>query len=206
MARLTKNQKQYLKELRRLKRGLYRYTKYGIQPTQIITEELPKRVTKKALQNLQKLKPLDIVKTFDFVAPDTGEVIKYNQLRQLYNKTIFTDLVPTPKEPRMQAPSFSKVVISNFKAQLTDYPAMAQPLLLDWLEKIRGEYGDDAVAQMLEQGAQDGNIVNYQIAYNMDLLMNYISAMLDYLPEMGELTKQSFMDAFESGEDWESPL
>lgn len=59
---------------------------------------------------------------------------------------------------------------------------------------------------MLNDGAEAGLIVTYQIVYSQDKLTQYMSEMLDYLPEAGELFKAEMMDAMEEEEDFSSPL
>jgi hypothetical protein len=58
---------------------------------------------------------------------------------------------------------------------------------------------------MLNDGAEAGYIVTYQIVYKQEALLQYMSAMLNYLPEAGTMFKEEMMDAIEIMEDWESP-
>ena len=59
---------------------------------------------------------------------------------------------------------------------------------------------------MLNDGAEAGLIVTYQIVYSQDKLTQYMSEMLNYLPEAGPLFKAEIMDALEEEEDYSSPL
>lgn len=81
---MTKNQKEYRKELNRLKKGYRRYTKMGAIPFNDLGLEIPKRITKKSLNEIKQLKPRKIAL---FVNEDTGEVIGYNQYKQNRKQT-----------------------------------------------------------------------------------------------------------------------
>ena len=41
--------------------------------------------------------------------------------------------------------------------------------------------------------------------YAKDKLFDYMTDMLNYLPEAGEIFKEDIMQALEEAEDWESP-
>ena len=78
------------------------------------------------------------------------------------------------------------------------------------------ENGIHNTAVMLEQGAQNGNILNREIAYNETEFTSYIANMMDYLPDQGILYKEQTLDkidylkaiadALEQEEDWENPV
>lgn len=100
---------------------------------------------------------------------------------------------------------FDKVVISGFKQHVRQFNERASDLLLSWLDRILATNDEHDVAIMLNDGAEAGNIVTYQIVYSVDKLHEYMSNMLDYLPEAGPLFKAEMMDAMEMEEDFSSP-
>lgn len=101
---------------------------------------------------------------------------------------------------------FDKVVISGFKQHVRQFNERASNLLLSWLDRILATNDEHDVATMLNDGAEAGVIVTYQIVYSQDKLTQYMSEMLDYLPEAGPLFKAELMDAMEQEEDFSSPL
>lgn len=101
---------------------------------------------------------------------------------------------------------FDSVVISGFKAHVRHFNEHASNLLLSWLDRILSTNDAHDVATMLNDGAEAGLIVTYQIVYSQDKLTQYMSEMLNYLPEAGELFKAEMMDAMEEEEDFSSPL
>lgn len=101
---------------------------------------------------------------------------------------------------------FDAVVISGFKSHVRQFNERASNLLLSWLDKLLQTNDTHDVATMLNEGAEAGNIVTYQIVYSQDKIFQYMSNMLDYLPEAGSLFKEEIMDAMEQEEDFEQPL
>lgn len=78
----TENQKAYQKERRRLLQAVRRAEKQGYIFPEDIIPELPKRVTKKQLEKIQKIKPKQLYKKAEFVYQETGEVVPAEQRKQ----------------------------------------------------------------------------------------------------------------------------
>ena len=112
---------------------------------------------------------------------------------------------------------FDDVVINQWILKLNTFAqGEAQNLLKAWLSSMINENGKHNVARMLNDGAEAGNILTWEIAYKVDQAVTYISNMLDYLPDQGVLYKEEtldkveymkrFGDALEQDEDWEEPV
>lgn len=82
----TKNQIEYQKQRRRLQNAVYRGRKQGYEYPEDIIPKMPKRVTKKALENIKAIKPLDLLKRANFVDTQTGEVIPALQHKEKVRK------------------------------------------------------------------------------------------------------------------------
>ena len=80
--KLTENQKAYQKERKRLLQAVRRAEKQGYIFPEDIVPELPKRVTKKQLEKIQKTKPKSLYKKAEFVYQDTGEIVPAEQVKQ----------------------------------------------------------------------------------------------------------------------------
>ena len=78
----TENQKAFQKERRRLLQAVRRAEKQGYIFPEDIVPELPKRVTKKQLEKIQKTKPKQLYKKAEFVYQETGEVVPAEQRKQ----------------------------------------------------------------------------------------------------------------------------
>lgn len=214
--KLTANQKAYRKEVQRLKQAIRRAEKKGYVFEEDALPAIPKRVTKKALQRIQETKPKDLYKKAVKLDLSTGEVIPALEARQIERKQAAQKAVQTRKLNQAETgqawqssdfklPDFSKVVITNFKAHIAQFNTEASSMLRNWIDALIAKFGEGQVATMLNDGAESGNIVTYQIVYKQEALLEYMSNMMDYLPDVGEFTKQEMTDAFEYGEDWELP-
>ena len=78
----TENQKAYQKERRRVLQAVSRAKKQGYIFPEDIVPELPKRVTKKRLEKIQKIKPKQLYKKAEFVYQETGEIVPAEQRKQ----------------------------------------------------------------------------------------------------------------------------
>lgn len=78
----TENQKAYQKERRRLLQAVRRAEKQGYIFPEYIVPKLPKRVTKKQLEKIQKTKPKQLYKKAKFVYQETGEIVPAEQRKQ----------------------------------------------------------------------------------------------------------------------------
>ena len=78
----TENQKAYQKERRRLLQAVRRAEKQGYIFPEDVVPKLPKRVTKKHLENIQKIKPKQLYKKAEFVYKETGEIVPAEKRKQ----------------------------------------------------------------------------------------------------------------------------
>jgi hypothetical protein len=133
------------------------------------------------------------------------ETKKYKLAQPTQEPTNTKGFVP-PENVSEDVSFFDAVVITGFKSHVRQFNEYASNLLLSWLDRILATNDVHDVATMLNDGAEAGLIVTYQIVYSQDKLTQYMSEMLDYLPEAGELFKAEMMDAMEEEEDYSSPL
>lgn len=129
----TENQKAYQKERRRLLQAVRRAEKQGYIFPEDIVPELPKRVTKKQLEKIQKTKPKQLYKKAVFVYQETGEVVPADQRKQevkqeairkaketrIRNKKISTPSVPT------YYPTIS--IIDTIRDRISELTRVAKP-------------------------------------------------------------------------------
>lgn len=214
----TANQREYAKQVKRIKQAIRRAEKRGYMFDENIIPKTPKRITQKAIQALKEITPNQLYKKAEYVDITTGEIISGVEGRKLERQKATEKAKETRqrKQKKHQTlytpdfetyyPGFSDMVISNYKAHIRQFNDLAYEKLSTWLDSLISKFGVDDVAEMLQVGAENGNIVTYQIVYSQDKLTQYISEMLDYLPEVGEIMKEDIVEAFEAMEDWESPV
>lgn len=216
----TQLQLDYKKQVKRLKQAVRRAEKRGyIIPDDIIPEQ-PKRITRKSVERLKKISTKEIYAKSEKLDFETGELIPGEVARKQERSEAAKKSAKTRKEKRYndekgeseyyepkyeEFPSAADIVIQNFKAELSRFPEVAQPLVNNWLNKLLNDYSKEDVAEMLENAAAQGLGINYSIAYREDLLLDRLSEMLELLPGASTGNKMDIMEALEYEEDWELP-
>lgn len=217
----------YNKQVNRIKQFIRRTEKRGYQFSKDVLPQQPKRVTQASVRKLAKLTPDklyqkavygglasagEIVTATEGVklerslrANKAAETRKYRLSEPVQEPTNTPGFVP-PENISEDGTFFDAVVITGFKAHVRQFNEHASNLLLSWLDRILATNDVHDVATMLNDGAEAGLIVTYQIVYSQDKLTQYMSEMLNYLPEAGQLFKAEMMDALEQEEDYSSPL
>lgn len=223
----TPAERAYSKQVKRIKQFIGRAEKRGYQFSENVLPKRPNRVTQASVRKLAKLTPEKLYKQAVYgglasggeIVPATvglklerslrvkkaAETRKYRLAKSVQEPTNTPGFVP-PENISEDGTFFDSVVISGFKAHVRQFNEHASNLLLSWLDRILATNDVHDVATMLNDGAEAGLIVTYQIVYSQDKLTQYMSEMLDYLPEAGELFKAEMMDAMEEEEDFSSPV
>lgn len=223
----TPTERAYSKQIRRIKQFISRAEKRGFHFNENVLPKRPNRITQASVRKLAKLTPDKLYEKAEYAGPlSYGEIVpsieglklersarakkgaetkKYKLSHPTQEPTNTKGFIP-PENISEDTSFFDAVVISGFKAHVRQFNEHASNLLLSWLDKILATNDVHDVATMLNDGAEAGLIVTYQIVYSQDKLTQYMSEMLDYLPEAGELFKAEMMDAMEEEEDYSSPL
>lgn len=103
-------------------------------------------------------------------------------------------------------PTFTDIVLSNFHAQLQQFPnAEGTPLLLSWFDTLIADNGREAVAQMLQEGAEQGIIITWETVYKSVNTKTYMTEMMTHLPDNDKFYSDMIMDMMEQFEWWEQP-
>lgn len=215
--RLTEIQKQYKKELTRIRRSINRLEKQGYY---FDNNPMPdvKRATRKQIERLKEITGKTLKQKAQYVDTSTGEITsaleeskrrrsesaKKAWERRKKQDEEYYKTVAQSQESFEQYPFFEDIIISNFKLEAEQFPEIAGPMIVSWINSLIAQYGKSPVANMIQEGRENGLIVDYQIAYRKDLLTNFIGEMLDYL-KIPEDEKRTIVDAFELDEDWETP-
>ena len=119
------------------------------------------------------------------------------------------DIDNVPEQHHQYYPGFTNIAITGFFNQLKQFPsAEGAKLISKWFSDIIDKYGRDAAAQMLDEGSRYGLIIDGALVYNKDSsrVWNYMTQMMDFLPDVDENDKKKMGEIMESIEGWESPL
>lgn len=220
---MTSLKRQYMKERHRIQSAVSALKKKGIYVQSAdVLPELPQKFTKKGISQLKGIKTKqirDIAKALsdvEYVSLDTGEIATYADILAHYKKIPEEWTSDTAKldlyryqEGYTSYPDGADIIINNFERDFIDkYPNQAGQIVERMLNNMLATNSREDVAFALEE-ARHYRIIQDVIIYasaNDSRLYSAINDILDFLPEMGDLTKQEFIDAFESGEDWEAPI
>ena len=129
----TENQKAYQKERRRLLQAVSRAEKQGYIFPEDVVPELPERVTKKQLENIQKIKPKQLYKKAEFVYQETGEIVPAEQRKQEVKQEAIIKAKETRKrKKKISTPSVPTYyptisIIDTIRDRLSELTREAKP-------------------------------------------------------------------------------
>lgn len=193
---LTTVQKEYRRIRKNLSNRLYRARKKGVDTSKIKLPPIPKKITPGSIRNLEK-KTKSAAKEIEKGKKRLKPQPKKPQTKKKQKK-IKTRQPQQPKqgkEKTMPPELFVGAVIDNFLKSLEIYSPRTQSLMKSWLNNLRAKRGDDAVATMLEEGGSHGTVFTWEMSYDDNLRVEFISRMLEYLPEIGEMEKEDIIES-----------
>jgi len=220
--KLTALQQEYATQRKRISQFIRRAERRGYQFPENALPNKPKKITKASVERLRKITAESLYKKARGVDIETGEILTGEQARKLERKVAGQKAAQSRKQKKIQVSTsehffvppenvaddlsfYDSTIISNYRAYVHQFNEYASTLLLSWLDRLLATNDVHDVAIMLQKGAENGEMLTYQIVYAQDKLVNYISNMLDYLPEAGTLFKEEMMEAMELEEAYESP-
>lgn len=222
----TPAERAYSKQVNRIRQFIRRAEKRGYQFSDNVLPQRPKRVTQASVKKLAKITPEKLYQkavygglaTMGEIVPAIEGLKLERSLRAKKSAQTRKYRLEHPKQQPTNTPGFEPpeniskdttffdaVVISGFRSHVRQFNERASNLLLSWLDRILSTNDVHDVASMLNDGAEAGLIITYQIVYSQDKLTQYMSEMLNYLPEAGPLFKAEIMDALEEEEDYSNP-
>lgn len=183
--RLTINQSEYMKELNRIKRFIKNAEKKGYNFGNYNPPEMPKRVTKKAIQTLRNIKPKDLYAKATYYDVITDSVISGTEARKkLRKKYIRHNTKKYPKINKIQytIAGIPPSIVDNILTDVEELISTWQPLS-NWTnsyaklkEKDKNilqrnlagaisQLGRDVVAKNMESRAADVKEAAFHICY-----------------------------------------
>lgn len=234
----TPTERAYSKQVKRIKQFIRRAEKRGYQFSEDVLPQRPKRVTQSSIRRLAKLTPEKLYQkavygglaTEGEIVPATEGVRLERSLRAKKAAETRKHKLAEPTQEPTNTPGFippenisdddtffDNVVISQWYATLETFAnGEAYDLLRSWMGNTVRTEGKHNTAIMLQDGAENGHLLTWEVVYKRDNAVLYIGYMLDYLPDEGILYKEEMLDkieymkrlgdALENDEDWEYPL
>lgn len=203
----------YNKELARIKRTLKAAKQRGYEWQENPIPDRPKRIRRESVEALKKKRPEYFYKKARYVDKETGEILTGLQGRQLERKKAARKAAETRQ--RAKEDFFAKTVIQQYRTELNKWRPAFQDKMNAWLDRVLESvrrHEDDiemsaerAVAQMLEQGRQNGLIITYIEAYDNEACAYYMTQMLNYLPEIGQMFVDEMTEYIYEESGWDNP-
>ena len=217
--KLTALEKKYKQQRRRIQRFISTHEKRGYSFGNVLPR-IPKKITQASVRRLEKITPQYLYQRGQYGGElSYGEIVsakrglilekqehkrvkeeqKLLQQREIKARQYHTNAkgFKVPTNISSDKSLYDHSVIQGFRINLLNYNEHANLILNTWLDKILAIRDIHDVAVMLERGADAGYLVNRKIVYDRTQMNNYMSAMLDYLPDVGPLTKSEIMEAME---------
>lgn len=245
MAKRKKSQVEleYKKQRKRIQSFIRKHEKEGFYFEENILPAIPKKITKASVSRLQKITPQKLYSKAVYAGEGTyGEIVsayKGKQLRRQIakkkrerRKQLQKARVKTPepkaitKKKQGKVPKYNisndtsfytRTVISGWYGTLEIYAkSPAYHVLRMWMNKLIRDNGEDAVARMLEEAANTGNILVWSVAYKTEEAIEYMGNVMKYLQDQGDIYQEEMKEnmqywkdlgeAIEKSEDWERPF
>lgn len=224
MAKKRKTRKQsayqvaYQRERKRITSFIRRAEKRGYIIPEGFLPRTPKTITAASVRRLKKITPELIYKKSQYAGEASyGEIVSGVRGRDLERSLAAKRAAHTRKlketEKEISNQDFyTRVVLSNWIAQVKTSNKNIERILMSWLRENIQEYGTKRTAKMLEEGANAGVTVTFEVLYNEAYTMIYIRDMMSYMPlktvgfDGEDLTHQEFnailTEKLELYEDW----
>lgn len=218
--KLTQTRVEYNKQRKRIQNFISQAKKQGYIFDENVIPAIPKRVTKASVSRLARLTPKELYKKAIYVSRETGEIetseehksrtrkeaaqkAKATKARKKAQKEKKQDY-PQPEKPKRERKKktntdrgfYTRAVIETFLYTLeTCRNGKAYPLLLRWFNKLRADNGDEAVAEMLTKGAENGYEVSWSVVYDVEKATDFTQGIIQFLSEQGDFYRDE-MDEF----------
>ena len=219
--KLTQTRVEYNKQRKRIQNFISRAKKQGYIFDENVLPQIPKKITKASVSRLAKLTPKELYKKAVYVSRETGEMetpeehkkrvrkeasqkAKDTKARKKYKEKEKKQDYPKPEKPKRDRKKkintdrgfYTRATITTFLYTLeTCRNGKAYPLLLRWFNKLRSDNGDDAVAQMLTKGAENGYEISWSVVYDIEKATDFTQGIIQFLSEQGDFYRDE-MDEF----------
>lgn len=194
--KISSTLKEYRKQRSRVLATVRRYEKQGLY-VDFVVPNIPKRITQASVRRLAKITPKQIQqKTYEVNEYGEIEASFYQFKKKQRNKI----KLPTPDPISM--PAEADMAISNFRGYISQFNETAVEIINDWLNRLLFKHSKEEVGKMLQDAAENGQLIGYKVVYDRDKLLNALSSMLDYM-DLGMLEREKLIESLEYEENYQ---
>lgn len=151
--------------------------------------EKPKQIKEASIRNLRKAKENLLDKAH--IKTASGEILTGRQYRNVKRWESARKGAETRKKKKTPPIDFATVVIANYLAELNKWEHANKERVrknagrvVNWIMTLLEKNDKETVARMIEQGAQDGLILTFEILYDDELTSEYMTEMVRKFPGM----------------------
>ena len=148
---------------------------------------IPKKITEGSIRNLIKAKESLLDKAH--IKTASGEILTGRQYRNVKRWEAAKKGAETRKRKKKPPVDFATVVITNYLADLNKWEHVNNKRVqrnagrvTNWILTLLEQHDKQTVARMIEQGAQDGLILTFEILYDDQLTDEYMTEMVRKFP------------------------
>lgn len=226
MAKKQKTRKQsayqvaHQRERKRITSFIRRAEKRGYIIPEGLLPRIPKTITAASVRRLKKITPDLIYKKSQYAGEAShGEIVAGARGRDLERslaakRAAHTRKLKETEKTVSNQDFYTRVILSNWISQVKTSNKNIERILMSWLRQNIKEYGSKRTAKMLEEGANAGLIITFEVLYNETYTTIYIRDMMNYMPlesvefDGGNLTSKEFnaflTEKLEIYEDWDT--
>ena len=202
--RLTPNQKEFNRQVNRIKRFIKNAERRGYE-FQNIDLKPPKRITKKLLKQLQELRPKQLYEKASYIDQETGQVLSGTEGRKLERLIAAQKREARKRFSKQDYTRFTDQIIRLYTQQILRFPAKVSKIVLDALDSAILKSGRDNVAKALQSKAESlSDFLNRSAFFgdSIEAIKAYCQAMFGDLPGMDDEHLDDVIDATDEEESY----
>lgn len=193
--KVSKTVQEYRKQRKRIHSTIRRLRKEGYFPAINIIPDIPKRITQGSIRKLQKIDIEYIYKHSVFLDVETGELLEGRQptsKRKPKQKSDTKNKKKKQEQQKERYADFTDMVITEYKRQISRFPAKIAEIVLRKLDEAIKKSGKDNVAYALQYKNESLSEYLNNVALfgdSIQAILAYCDAMFGDLPGMDDKSR-----------------
>lgn len=183
----SKLKQEYNKQRRRIKKYIQEKELIGFYIPDDILPKIPKKITKSSIARLKKITSDYILRKSTAYDPLSGEEISAWKRRNIDRKIRIEATKERKKRKKDEAIAplkWSEYILQNYIHIISNHTKILAPLVMPWINGMIATYGKDRTAKMIAKGYENGQIIDYELAYSEQKIMQHIADMQNYMEDI----------------------
>lgn len=183
----SKLKQEYNKQRRRIKKYIQEKELIGYYIPDDILPAIPKKITKNSITRLKKITSDYILRKSTAYDPLSGEEINAWKRRNIDRKIRIEATKERKKRKKDEAIAplkWSEYILQNYIDIISNHTKILAPLVMPWINGMIATYGKDRTAKMIAKGYENGQVIDYELAYSEQKIMQHIADMQNYMEDI----------------------